>query len=312
MIVIINKNTNAGNGLNKWRKIEGKFVGNEINFTSNLDEAEQVISNNIKASNTSEKQVVIAAGGDGTANGILNYIMSNSLQDKIILGAIGLGSSNDFHKPFKKENFINGIPVMINKSSPQKVDVVKATIKNATAEVYIKYFVINCSVGITAEGNAFFNSNNGMLKILKPIHVEVANMYTIFNVLMSLKAVNARLQFFDHLTKRNVDENFVMTNLGILKKSNVSGGMKYDTPVTADDGMLDITMFLDITRFALIKGIVNLYKGIFLGQANTYFARSNKIKIILAQEENFETDGEISKAKEVEIEVLPKCLEICG
>ena len=54
----------------------------------------------------------IAAGGDGTVNALLNALLGargDLPLAELELGAIGLGSSNDFHKP--KREVWRGVPV---------------------------------------------------------------------------------------------------------------------------------------------------------------------------------------------------------
>ena len=57
----------------------------------------------------------IAAGGDGTVNALVDALVrlrGTIALDDLTLGAIGLGSSNDAHKPVERE--IGGIPVRID------------------------------------------------------------------------------------------------------------------------------------------------------------------------------------------------------
>jgi hypothetical protein len=56
----------------------------------------------------------ISAGGDGSANYLLNLLMRHSREhaEQLWLGGIGLGSSNDFVKP--KQHFIQELPVRLD------------------------------------------------------------------------------------------------------------------------------------------------------------------------------------------------------
>ena len=68
----------------------------------------------------------IAAGGDGTINYLLNEILSNpskTIIDEIQIGAIGLGSSNDFHKPMYSSRLINGIPCKVDFTNTEERDI---------------------------------------------------------------------------------------------------------------------------------------------------------------------------------------------
>jgi diacylglycerol kinase family enzyme len=52
----------------------------------------------------------VAAGGDGTVNAVVSALVENASPDalrRIRLGAVGLGSSNDFHKPLSEDRSID-------------------------------------------------------------------------------------------------------------------------------------------------------------------------------------------------------------
>jgi len=60
-----------------------------------------------------------SAGGDGTLNCVLHAILQvfDDGVDVPYLGAIGLGSRNNYHKPFR--NTCRGIPIRIDLASPE-------------------------------------------------------------------------------------------------------------------------------------------------------------------------------------------------
>ena len=67
-----------------------------------------------------------SATGSGTVNGVLNAILAQGAD--VTLGAIGLGSSNDFHKPFAKDKRVGGAPVRLDASRAIRADVGRAVL----------------------------------------------------------------------------------------------------------------------------------------------------------------------------------------
>jgi len=115
MRIYFNPYCDYGKGRKKWQKIEPelrkrfrKFKVEEIKSPYNL-------SNQIEEAEESGERFFVAAGGDGTVNLMVNALLKPSSPKKgIVFGAIGLGSSNDFHKPFRHETFIEGMPTRMN------------------------------------------------------------------------------------------------------------------------------------------------------------------------------------------------------
>ena len=74
----------------------------------------------------SGKTDFVIAGGDGSINYFLNsciQLLGPNELAQIKLGAVGIGSSNDFHKPFEKQNILGSIPFKVNFNQTARRDV---------------------------------------------------------------------------------------------------------------------------------------------------------------------------------------------
>ena len=85
---------------------------------------------NVRCSLRAGTRVFVAAGGDGTVHALAGAIVEARdgvpLGD-ICLGAVGLGSSNDFHKPF--ERLRSGIPLRLDmdRATPRDLGRIRRT-----------------------------------------------------------------------------------------------------------------------------------------------------------------------------------------
>ena len=115
-----------------------------------------------------ERTLIVSAGGDGSVHYLVNHLLKDGKEyaSNVTLGAIGLGSSNDFLKPFGEK--IKGIPVRINYSKGTLLhDTGMVTYMDDANLEQRKFFIVNASVGVTAKANWNFNNPDYFLRFLK-------------------------------------------------------------------------------------------------------------------------------------------------
>src|SRR3990172_6041274 len=117
MIIVVNPAASGGKGLRKWREIEPavheRVGAAQVLVAASRSSAEAAVRTALLAGETD----FVAAGGDGTVNLLVQAIMelgAQSLLGSVRLGAIGLGSSNDFHKPFRQDRLVRNVPVRLD------------------------------------------------------------------------------------------------------------------------------------------------------------------------------------------------------
>lgn len=302
MLILVNRGANGGRGAERWTAVAAGLRARGIAFrmeeTASADDAKRILA-------VTRDPVVIAAGGDGTVNGTLNALLELGRTD-LTLGAIGLGSSNDFHKPFAEDRTIADVPVRIRADRAETVDVGRAVLHTPDGRRHVRHFVLNASLGFVAEGNAFFNTDDPVLRWLKRRHVEAAIVYTALRNVVTFRPIEASVRLDD-----GPDVNMPLTSLGILKNVHFAGGMKYDTPVVSDDGMFDVTAWVGMRRVDLIRTMANLYRGKFRGLPRTRTWRARRVAVAPGHPVHFETDGETTSIVRAELDVLPGALRVC-
>ena len=310
MYIFINKNAAGGRSIGKWAKAKLALKKNNIKFeevkTSSIFELELFL----KKIKLNEDTILVSAGGDGSIHTLINMVMIHySEQDiqKIKIGAIALGSSNDFHKPFQ---LIDGLSLKVSPNTAN-YDLLKYEIEFFDQVKIIRYGIINASTGVGALGNYFFNISR-VVKMLKKLSFEIANLYTLVNVLMKASSQEYELCLYQE-KKMIVTQKKYFSNIGILKNKHVSGTMKYDSNVTANNHLVDIVTIDKVPRFALLKIMLDLTKGVFLGKKFTHLWSAQELTLSSLNPFLFEIDGEVFKdVKHVKCSVLPEHLKVCA
>lgn len=303
MVIILNTNCCGGKGLAKWNQVKNYIVDAEkIVLQSNEEGLKDKIKEPIEKGQTQ----FVAAGGDGTLNYLLNNLIELATNDqlrKITIGAVGIGSSNDFHKPFCLK--FGDIPVCMDFENAYHRDV--GVIKYDTdAGKVEKYFLINASLGITAEANNLFNKPDLILRRLIQLSTKTAIIYSATKTILNYRNLNAEIFVNGNKLKTNI------TNLGITKNPHFSGDFCYDSQADYTNGKFAIHLAYDMNKFE----VLNLMKAL----ASNSFSKLRKTKswwtdwVKITSRNNFavEYDGEVITTREVEFKILKNFIRVCG
>lgn len=305
MTVFLNPYCDCGRGFAKWRTIEKQVKQESGQFDTVLFSPEPGTSQ-VEASVKLSESHLVVAGGDGTVNLVLNAVMQLPENRDITLGAVGLGSSNDFHKPVREHSTIEGIPTRIDFANTVLQDLIRVRFMDRHDNWKTRYGILNASIGITTEGNAYFSSGNKMLSVLRAISVNASILASAIVAIFRYRDLPVLLTV-DHTEQYEVH----LSNLGILKNPHFTGSLCYDTPIAPDDGKLGINLCYELGFTERVRMLMAL--------ANRHFRDLPKTCCWLAEhcsvdsDHNFalEIDGEVVQAGGANFTVLPKKVRCC-
>jgi len=191
----------------------------------------------------------ISAGGDGTLNQVLNAVLRvfGDCPQRPYLGAIGLGSRNDYHKPPRRHCL--GIPLRIDLSASLLSDVGQVRYTTESGE-FIRYFLTGASVGLKAEADRLFNLGDPVIHALKHRFVNLTILYTAVRTLLAHHNIEVEVQ---HDASPEMVE---LMNLSLVKRSEASAGFEYD--LHSDDGYLGFILCHAMTKVDLVKVLRDL------------------------------------------------------
>lgn len=108
---------------------------------------------------------IIAAGGDGTINEVMNGIMNSGMQDQVILGHFTAGTANDFSKTIGITGKYEQLFDLIEHQKTKKIDVGEITYTDNDGKIDKRYFINIADVGI---GGVVVEKINKSRKIFGP------------------------------------------------------------------------------------------------------------------------------------------------
>lgn len=306
IVIIINPLCSGGKGWKKWLSVKNelyrrlKTVPREIVLEQGVH-----LQQELSLPTGDNEACLISAGGDGSINYLVNVLMrlDETVREKLTIGAIGLGSSNDFLKPVNQR--IGAVPVLINiHGGTIRHDAGVTVYSDADGVSHQKYFVVNASFGVTAEANWRFNHPSSFLRFLKKNATGAAIVYSAVSTIISHQ--NRRYT----LTLDEKESATIIANINVLKSPFVSGSFWYKKDITKDDGKVHFNACLNMSKWELLGVLNKLQKGIFKTTEKTVSAAVQKVQLTAATPFVFECDGETDKAQSVAITVLPHALNV--
>lgn len=246
------------------------------------------------ARNVSEKSdVVIAIGGDGTCNEVINGLMITP-NPNVVFGVIPNGTGNDFVRNFPVFDpyvFVTSIV----ESKVQRIDLGKITFGKVS-----RYFLNVADIGFGARVIETMNRQrvNG---IGGKISYNLAILRTFFTYRKPvLKVENDAFQFEGK------------TLMVIFSNGTTFGhGLKIYPEAKLDSGKLGLAIIGDVSLLEYAKNLGNLKEGRRIDHPEVKYAEFQKINVTTTDENLYvETDGEIAGRSSITVEVVPGALKI--
>lgn len=304
MIIVLNALAGGGTAHRKWEQIEPPLVERCGRFDLAVIDAPEEIGRVVSAGMAAGESQFVAAGGDGTVNAVVGAAMTAPADAglPIAIGAIGLGSSNDFHQPISPRRCVAAIPCAVDFASaaPRDVGVVRLWDHGAEAR---RFFLLNASVGVTAHANRAFNAPNRILRRLKPRCPRAAVLYAALTTL--LRYANLRA---DVTVDARRFRGLALTNLAVLKSPHVSGRLRFRGVPDYDSGRFEVHLLSGAGRLARLRFLHSLANHEGLGAE---WRGVRTATIAAGVPFPLEFDGEVLETTRAMFSLLPQRLRVC-
>jgi diacylglycerol kinase (ATP) len=298
-MIIANPNSGHGKGARAIPEIERELTRLGLDF--DLVRTERV-GHGIQLAREAALagyEIIVAAGGDGTVNEVLNGLMEarQSSQNRPALGVLCAGRGNDFAPCINiPEDLLSALQVLKD-DHRRRIDIGRVVGGNFPQG---RYFANNVGVGFDAIGTIEVAKlpEWGMFSFL------IAILKTIF---LYYKGPTVRIDY---------DDQALTTSTLMLLTMNgkrMGTGFKMAPDSKPDDGLFDLVIVRQVSRLRIFSLIPHFMKGTQGTQPEVQTLRAARVAITaLAGALPAQSDGEIIcvEGTRLDIEMLPRQVEV--
>ena len=248
--------------------------------------------------------LIIAVGGDGTTNEVLNGFFDQSgaaIRPSAAISFISGGTGRDLIRTV-------GIPVdtasavrhIIN-SEVHRLDLGRVSYLTKDGLQQSRYYINVAGLGL--DGATVDRVN----RTSKALGGFISFLWATIATLALYK--NQKMQII-------VDEqeicNEPVTVVVFGNGQYFGGGMHIAPNASVDDGLLDIIILRDLSKLNLLLSLPRVYKGSHLTHGRITSLRGKKVRVFADQTALLDLDGEQPGSAPIELEIIPHAINLRG
>ena len=285
----------AGENKNRILSEFRRQYGNKFEFSVTLSgiDAERIA----KEAAESGYDVIIAVGGDGTVNQVVNGILQSSGQksSQIKLGIISIGTGKGFSQSLGlPKDLASQIRVIMNNVS-RFVDIGKIYFEGGHSA---RYFINELQLGIGGK------LNESISPLTKKMLGRFAFGFEAVKTLLNYRASEIKIELEQISETKNV--------IGVIIANGpyTGGGMKLTPDARLNDGLFDVLIIEDMPLTARFNSFSKIYSGRHIGLPAFKIFRTRELSFVYGNGLSVESDGELIHGKCISSEVIPSALSI--
>ncbi|MFW6230364.1 MAG: diacylglycerol/lipid kinase family protein [Halanaerobium sp.] len=300
IIAVINPSAGGGKTASFWPE-KSKYLKREF---SNFDEVyTKAAGDAVKISNNAVLEgydFIIAVGGDGTVNEIINGMLSSEtekIESKLIVYPLGTGS--DFGRSLNLPTDIEKFIELIKRERSREIKVIEAAYVNYQGQKEKRYFINIADCGMGAEVAKKLNQSP------KTLDGSLSYLFKIFQTLFKYQNKKMRVEADSSLIHQGKINSAIIAN-----GSYFGGGIKIAPAADLFNDKINLVLLKDFSKKEIIFNLIKAYKGRHLGHPLVASYLVEKIKITASKPVELEIDGETVGSSDVEFKVSDKRISV--
>ncbi|HEX6898543.1 MAG TPA: diacylglycerol kinase family protein [Thermoanaerobaculia bacterium] len=285
--VIVNPNAGSVGEIETLRERLGHLPDTAVRQTEAEGDARRIAAEALE----SGAGLIVAAGGDGTLNEVLNGLAADFGRAR--LGLLPLGTGNDFARSINVPADLDGSLAVLAEGRVKPLDVALARFGD-----HERYF-INMSAG-------------GFSSMVSEKAHEAKDRWGPLAYMRAAIGTLPDLQGFKSVFTVNGVERLEMETYNIIVSNGrfVAAGIPVAPHSRLDDGLLDVMIVPTVTGTQIAVLVPQVLLGRHLDSDLLHFRKATRLEIVSDPPMTFNVDGEVIGDCPVTFEVLPRALEV--
>ncbi|MBN1642254.1 MAG: diacylglycerol kinase family lipid kinase [Anaerolineae bacterium] len=250
---------------------------------------------------------IVAAGGDGTYQEVVNGMLSSTPDASVnghVIGTLGIlpvGSGCDLSWAVGTPSDLPEACAQLARHETRVIDVARLTIDGET-----RFF--DNTLGIGFEG--VVNVEASKVRFLRGMALYLP--VVLKSIFLTLKPVQATISYQVDGEAHSEQGTYLMVD--VCNGSRAGGAFFVAPHAQPDDGLLDICVVEDIPRMRMLALLPHFLRGTHTGQADVKSYRATQIRIESNGGLMAHADGELvcTNASSIECEILPHKIRVIG
>jgi diacylglycerol kinase (ATP) len=241
---------------------------------------------------------IVSVGGDGTVNEILNgLVVEGRVHPDVTLTVVPGGTASDFARVFGLRHDPRAAAEQVSKRSIRLVDIgeIQCTRDGQPAT---RYFVNVAGLGFDSEVCARVNRSS------KRFGGTIPYLSNLVITLFSYRNKDVELT----VDQQPLSGRF--NSVIICNGQYFGGGMWIGPQAVIDDGMMDVVILGDLSKFEFLRNVPRVYKGTHLTHPKLRALRAQRIHVQAQQQMFVQAEGELVGEAPAIFRVLPAALKL--
>jgi YegS/Rv2252/BmrU family lipid kinase len=300
IIAIINPVSAGGKTAEVWPEMSKHFKKEINNFTEKYTKEPGDAIRIAKEAVESNCDYLLAVGGDGTVNEIINgmlLVKKKNINTKLVIYAQGTGS--DLSRTLKLPKRIDELIKLIKNRKSKKIKVVEANYLNSKLEKEKRYFFNIADCGMGAEVAKKLNENKNITS------GSLNYILRIFQVLFNYQNKKVKIEADNKLIYQG------KINTAVIAHGNYfGGGIKIAPEADLFGDKLNLILLKDFSKLGIVLNLIKSYKGKHLSHPLVDSYQVKEIKIMTKEPVELELDGESVGRCNAKFEISDKVIDV--
>ncbi|MFP4371945.1 MAG: diacylglycerol/lipid kinase family protein [Halanaerobium sp.] len=295
---VVNPAAAGGKTAKIWAK-KSKYFKNEFSSFTEVYTKEPGDAVKIAKKAAGKYDYIMAVGGDGTINEIINGIFSVNKKTAVKLIIYPLGTGSDLSRSLELPEAVEDFIQLIKRGKSRKIKAVEVNFLNQQKKRQQRYFLNIADCGMGAEVAKKLNQSK------KTIDGRLSYLIKIFQTLFQYKNKEVIVEADNKLLYQG------KINTAVIAHGNYfGGGIKIAPEADLAADKLNLVLLKDFSKPGIIFNLIKGYRGNHLSHPQVDSYSAEKIIITSPERVELEADGESIGICRAEFEISEKEISI--